>query len=162
MKRSRPHSEARPQRPAHLARVPRPRAGGFTLIEVMIVAAIVAILTLIAVPSYQESIRRSNRVEARGTLLGAAQYMERLRSERGAYNPGGVSPTLPTSVRTSPASGAARYNVTVSSVTATTYTLRAAPTGSMTGDVCGNLSLDQTGMRSYDGTGGTDETCLNR
>ena len=50
-------------------------ARGFTLIEVMIVVAIVAILSAIALPSYTEYIRRGNRAEARAGLLQAAQWM---------------------------------------------------------------------------------------
>ena len=135
---------------------------GFTLIEVMIVAVIIAILTMIAVPSYNESVRRANRVDARGTLTLAAQYLERLRNERGAYNPGGVAPTLPASANRSPATGTIRYNIDIATVTGTTYQVRATPAGSMAGDVCGRLTLDQSGLRAYDGTLGTDERCLNR
>ena len=46
---------------------------GFTLIEVMIVVAIVGILSAIAYPSYQEYVRRGHRAEARAGLLQAAQ-----------------------------------------------------------------------------------------
>jgi len=50
---------------------------GFTLIEVMVVVAIVGILAAIAYPSYQEHVRRANRAEARGILLEMAQLLER-------------------------------------------------------------------------------------
>ena len=59
---------------------------GFTLIEVMIVVAIVAILGAVALPSYQQYVERSRRADAKAVLLEATQFMERVFTERGAYN----------------------------------------------------------------------------
>ncbi len=128
-------------------------AGGFTLIELVTVMAIIAILTAIAVPSYFQSIARGHRSEARATLTHAAQWMERWRTERGTYrdplnlpNP----PALPAALLNSPASGTPIYNITVATPTAATYTLTATPAnpGPMINDICGNLMLDNTGLRT--------------
>lgn len=54
---------------------------GFTLIELMIALAIVAIVAAIAYPSYQGSVRKSRRADARAVLLEAAQFMERRYTE---------------------------------------------------------------------------------
>ena len=62
------------------------RLGGFTLIEVMIVVAIVAILSAIAFPSYQESVRKSKRADARTQLLEASQHMQRFYSQNDRYD----------------------------------------------------------------------------
>ena len=59
---------------------------GFTLIELMVTMAIIAILTAIAIPNYAVYIQRSSRGEARGQLLEVATWMERWRTERGRYD----------------------------------------------------------------------------
>ena len=132
------------------------RARGFTLIEVVTVMAIVAILSAIAIPQYFQFVARGHRSEARATLIHAAQWMERWRTERGSYqdplnlpNP----PVLPASLAASPASVTAVYNITVVTPTPATYTLTATPVapGPLANDGCGNLTLDSTGLRGRTG-----------
>ena len=122
-------------------------AGGFTLIEVVTVVAIVAILTAIAIPQYTQYVARGHRSEARMTLTNAAQWMERWRTERGTY----LGAALPVSLQGSPAPPQApMYNITVVPAAAT-YTLTATPVGPMAADGCGNLTLDNTGLRGRSG-----------
>ena len=61
------------------------RNKGFTLMELMIVVAIVAILASVAVPSYMEHVRKARRIEATGTLTQVAAAMERFLLANNAY-----------------------------------------------------------------------------
>lgn len=128
------------------------RSRGFTLIELMVVVAIIGILAAIAYPSYAEYGRRSQRAEMQRVLMEANQFMKRYYSAQDTY----AGATLPGSLNRSPSSGAASYDiqlieggaVVAAATAATTYTLRATRSGTMTGDRCGDLSIDQSGART--------------
>jgi type IV pilus assembly protein PilE len=129
---------------------------GFTLIEVMIVVAIVAILAAIAYPSYTESVAKGRRAQAAGQLLAAHQWMERLYSESYRYdaNSAGTATTnaalFPARFPQSPppGEGPAVYTIALNPVAAQSYTITATRTGAMTGDRCGNLTINHRGDKS--------------
>jgi type IV pilus assembly protein PilE len=138
--------------------------GGFTLIEVMITVAIVAILSAIALPNYRQYIQRSNRVEARNTMMTVAQRLEQNYTLNSAYNvsstSGGTATIADATLATwgfdqVPAGGEARYNITFSSgaPSTTTFTILATPVGSQASDTCGILSLDSRNLKSAAGQG---------
>ena len=83
---------------------------GFTLIEVVVVVAMIGILTAIAIPSYTAYIMRSNRSDARSQLLMASQWMERVRNESGSY---ATVERRPVRLAASPPTGPAKYNITL-------------------------------------------------
>lgn len=143
------------------------KTSGFTLIELMIVCAIVAILAGIAYPSYRSYVQRSQRTEAKTALMENAQFMERTFTLSGAYNQtaAGVAITTSTTlpVASSPRNGTAIYNISLSAVGATSYTLQAEPVegGPMAGDSCGTLTLSNTGAKGQS-SGGSTDSCWNR
>lgn len=142
----------------------RRKAAGFTLIEVMIVVAIVGILATIAYPNYTQYVLRSNRDECAGALIGMAAAMERRFSTNQSYlglAAGGANTGAPAAAFY-PAQcpldgGAASYTLTIANATQTTFTLNATPTARQAGDACGTLSLTETGVKAA--TGGTPQTC---
>ncbi len=62
-----------------------PKNAGFTLIEVLIVCAIIAILAAVALPSYQDSVRKTKRAEGKAALLQVMQQQERFYSQNTTY-----------------------------------------------------------------------------
>lgn len=141
---------------------------GFTLIELMIVVAIVGVLTAVAYPSYAEHVRRGHRADARAGLLQAQQWMERAATATGVYPATGSAPyyALPATLHWN-ADTSKRYTIGFSGApTAGAYTLiatRKAGTPQAT-DKCGNFTLTNTGVRGAGPytSGATLEECWGR
>jgi type IV pilus assembly protein PilE len=121
---------------------------GFTLIELMVAVAILAIIMAIAIPSYSNYVVRANRGEGKVAILQAAQALERCFTRHNAYNDGNCNVTFPIS------SEEDWYRVTVER-TAATYTLTATPQGTQaTRDgECASFTVTHTGLRGITGSG---------
>lgn len=118
---------------------------GFTLMELMLVVAIIGTLAAISYPMYQDYIIKTRRVEAEGLMLEATSFIERSFTETGTY----VGVALP--FTTSPKDGGnAQYNLAYSAgPTATSYTISATPLGNQAaGDTeCAVISIDQAAKK---------------
>lgn len=132
---------------------------GFSLIELMVVVAILGILASIALPSYQESIRKTRRGDAKAVLMENAQFLERSFTQNTSYLVGGANPSLPTTE--SPKDGSARYYdiSLLGTNTASAYTLQAVPKGAMAGDACGTMTLNQAGVKGVSGGSKSVDQC---
>lgn len=122
---------------------------GFTLIELMIVVAIIGIIAAIAVPSYQRYVESTRRTVAQGDLLELSQFMERRYTNGYDYREtDGSAPTLP--FTTQPRQGASVfYNYSFQGTVArASFTLQASPVGGQSGESCGWLRIDETGART--------------
>jgi type IV pilus assembly protein PilE len=126
---------------------------GFTLIEIMIVIAIIGIVITIGYPSLTEYVKKGRRAEVAGLLSEQAKILERFYSKNNVYT--GIS-VLST--------GNDYYTITPT-LTDQTFLLTATrKAGSMATDKCGDFTITNTGVRSMVGakTGVTTKDCWGR
>lgn len=122
------------------------KARGFTLIELMIVVAIVAILAAVAIPSYQQYIQKSRRVDAKETLTRMAALQERFFFQNSAY-------TADRSDLGGEFSPEGWYRITMPVVTDSTFTITATAIGPQRNDTrCRSFSIDQALRQTATGT----------
>ncbi len=128
---------------------------GFTLIELMIVVAIIGIISAIAYPSYMDTVRKSNRAEAKTELVDLAQRLQRCYTTYGKFNDDkrcSVYQDLTDGTKVK-SRGSAFYEIGVEDVAdSTTYTLVAtavkAPQTEDTRGGCNVLRLNHLGERA--------------
>jgi type IV pilus assembly protein PilE len=133
-----------------------PRFNGLTLIELMVVIAIVALLASIALPSYTEHVARARRADARTQLLQVAQFMQRFYAANDNYERDRadqeVMTQVPANLMQSPPDGQAVYTLEIPRVTLTrsSFEIRMVPVpgGPMAADKCGTFALTSVGGRS--------------
>jgi type IV pilus assembly protein PilE len=121
---------------------------GFTLVELVIAIAVVAILMAIAVPAYTDYVVRTNRTEAIAALSNTAQALERCFTRFNTYNAGACPVALPDTTE------GGRYVIT-GAINAAAFVLTATPQGSQASrdGECANFTLTHAGVRGISGSG---------
>ena len=118
---------------------------GFTLIELMIVVAIIGILAAIAFPAYQSQVRKSNRAAAQAVLMDVANKQQLYLSSQRAY-----ADTLAKLSVTPPTDVSRWYDVTVTvnnAATPPTFLVTATPKAGSAQAPDGELTLDSAGTK---------------
>lgn len=127
---------------------------GFTLIEVMVVVAIIGVLVGFAYPSYMEYVRKSNRADAKVALNDTAQRLQRCFTTYNAYNNANCGAATAYNDGASTATPEGFYSITAA-INATTFTLTASPVAGTTqaNDAkCTAFTLSHTGARGASGS----------
>lgn len=132
---------------------------GFTLIELMIVVAIVSLLAMFAYPAYDSSMKKARRADAKSALMGLAQAMERHFTASNTYEnaaAGGTNTGAPAIYPTeAPIDGGTKfYDLRITAADGSSFTVEAQPKGGQAND--GTLALDSTGAKRWKGNAGWD------
>lgn len=124
------------------------RVRGFTLIELMIVAVVIAVLAAIALPSYNRYVLKSHRSAAITGVLDLASRQMRYYTTNNTYTTslttlGYASDPMPLAD-----SNNRYYDLSVTAADANGFTVRAAPVGNQANDTCGSFSYTDLGVKS--------------
>ena len=114
-----------------------------TLVELLIVVAIVAILASAALPSWNSQVQKARRTDARNTLIFVQVEQEKYRADHGSY----ASSMSALGLGTYNSASRDYYNISIVSSSETAFVASATPNtnGGQNNDLCGTFAVDQSG-----------------
>jgi type IV pilus assembly protein PilE len=131
---------------------------GMTLIELLVVVMIVAILASIAVPSYRQYVIRTNRTDAKATIMATAAALERCYSQFRTYKAGACT------VSSNFSSNDGKYAISINPRNDDSFQINAAPVAQQAKDTkCATFSLTEANVRAVTGTySSTPQECWGK
>ena len=129
-----------------MAPMGRGQASGFSIIELLAALVIIAFLGALALPSYFSQARKAYRSEAKAIVMETAQFMERYYTTNKTYAGASVLSLVSPKAATA---ATKKYDISFTATpTASTFTVQAVPANSQTSDICGTLTLSNTGAQT--------------
>ncbi len=133
------------------------RVRGFTLIELMVVVAIIGVTAAVAIPSYTSYILKSHRSAAINGVLDLASRQARYYTTNNTYSTSMTVLGYPTDPMPIGSSQDPSYNLSVASANATAFSVQAVPVDKQTRDACGTYTYSDMGVKGI--SAGTVKEC---
>lgn len=130
---------------------------GWSLIELLVVVAVLAVLTLAATPGYRAAMLRAHRTEATAALLALAAAQERFHLQHHAYSTE-LEAAPPEGLGLQPVTPSGRYSIAITAADASTFVATATAQGTQARDTqCAEFGIAATGARTA-----TNQDCWAR
>lgn len=135
----------------------RVRPCGWSLIELVVVVGVLAVLTLVALPTYRSATLRAQRFEAMTALASIAAAQERHFLQHHTYT-SELASAPPAGLGISATTASDRYSLAITAADSATFTATATSQGQQARDThCAEFGIDATGSRTA-----TNDDCWTR